>query len=189
MGIKSVISAFLLLFVMSCASTSEVIYDYNIDVDFNQYDTFVLCMDDFFVEHDNHPNLDTEETRQIIGDAVEVEMKNTGHRTNVFDPQLQAGFRILIKEQTAQFQNCEHSEDLQYWETCTIHEETYEEETLVVYIADFKTNKVLWHASIICDFNKPKKQLKPYIAGLVKDLFETYPKTQVQKNPDDDKVF
>ncbi|WP_370392135.1 DUF4136 domain-containing protein [uncultured Winogradskyella sp.] len=189
MKVNTVISALLLLFLMNCASTNEVIYDYNMDVDFNQYDTFVLCMDDFFVEHDNHPKLDSEETRQIIGDAVEKEMELTGHRTNVFDPQLQAGFRILISEQTAQFQNCEHSKDLEYWENCTIHQKTYEEETLVVYVADFKSNIVLWHASVMCNLNQPKKQLKPYITRLVKDLFETYPKTQVQKNPDDDKIF
>lgn len=189
MRIKMVFSVMILAVLMNCATTNEVLYDYNLNVDFNQYDTFVLCMDDFFVEHTNHPKLDSEETRQLIGDAVEIEMEDRGHRTNVFDPQLQAGFRIIISEETTQFKDCENSEDLEYWEDCTIHQKTYEEETLVVYVADFKTHKVLWHASIICELNKPKKQLKPYIRELVKDLFETYPKTEVQKNPDEDKIF
>jgi hypothetical protein len=99
-------------------------------------------------------------------------------------PQLQAGFKILISEETAQFKNCEDSQHLLYWENCSIHEETYEEETLVVYVADFETSKVLWHATVICELDKSKKQLKSYIDGLVSALFDTHPKTQVGQNPD-----
>ena len=189
MRISAISSALVFLLLLNCASTSEVIYDYNLDVDFNQFDTYVLCMDDFFIEHTNHPKLDTELTRQMIGDAVAVEMEKKNHRTNVFEPQLEAAVRILISEETAQFKNCEHSEDLEYWENCTIHQETYEEDTLVVYVGDFNTNKVLWHASVLCDLKKPKNKLRPYIQGLVKDLFATYPKTQVAPNPDENKVF
>jgi hypothetical protein len=112
-------------------------------------------------------------------------MINTGHKTNVLNPQLQAGFRLLISEETVEFENCEHSAQLEYWESCTIQHETYEHETLVVYVSDFNTNKILWHASISCDLNIPKKNLQSYISGLVKDLFATYPKNSVYKNPDD----
>ncbi|WP_296384840.1 DUF4136 domain-containing protein [Winogradskyella sp.] len=189
MKVYLVISGLLFLLLFNCAATSEVVYDYNLDVDFNQYDTYVLCVDDFFVEHLNYPKLDNEAIRQIIGDAVAIEMENKAHSTNVFEPQLQAGFRLLISEETAQFKNCEHSKDLEYWENCKIHEETYEQESLIVYVADFNTNKVLWHASILCDLNKSKKKLQPYINDLVKNLFATYPKTQVGRNPDDSKEF
>lgn len=189
MKTSNVLSILILILTFGCASTSEVVYDYNLEVDFNQYDTYVLCMDDFFVEHRNHPELDNEEIRRLIGDAVAVEIENKGHRTNVLNPQLQAGFRLLISEETAEFTDCEHSEELEYWESCTIHTETYEEETLVVYVADFETNKVLWHASIICDLNQPKKKLKPYINALVRELYDTYPKTLVAPNPDEAKEY
>jgi hypothetical protein len=162
-----------------------VIYDYNLDTDFNQYDTYVLCVEDFFVENTNHPNIDNPSVRNYLRDAVDTEMINTGHKTNVLKPQLQAGFRLLISEKTVEFENCEHSAQLEYWESCTIHQETYEHETLVVYVADFNTNKVLWHASVSCDLNIPKKKLEPTINKLVKDLFATYPKNLVHKNPDD----
>ncbi|WP_411895573.1 DUF4136 domain-containing protein [Winogradskyella sp. A2] len=175
--------------VFSCATTSEVVYDYNLEIDFNQYETYVLCVDDFFVEHTNHPDLDNEEVRRIIGDAVALEIENKGHRTNVLNPQLQAGFRLLISEETAEFTDCEHSEELEYWESCTIHTETYEEETLVVYVADFETKKVIWHASIVCDLKQSDKKLKPYINELVRDLYDTYPKTLVAKNPDESKEY
>ncbi|WP_422104126.1 DUF4136 domain-containing protein [Winogradskyella sp.] len=184
MRVYSFISGLLLVLLFNCAATSEVVYDYNIEVDFNQYETYVLCIEDFAVEHINHPDLDNDAVRQFIGDAVAVEMENKAHKTNVLKPQLQAGFKILISEETAEFKSCEYSEHLVYWENCTIHQETYEEETLVVYVADFNTNRVLWHASIICELNKSKKKLKPYIDGLVKDLFATYPKTEVGQHPD-----
>lgn len=187
MRIYSFITGLLFLLLFNCAATSEVVYDYNLNIDFNQYNTYVLCLEDFKVEHINYPNLDNDYLRNLIGDAVAVEMEEKAHKTNVFEPQLQAGFRIIISEKTVEFKNCEHSKDLEYWENCTIHQETYDEETLIAYVADFKTNKVLWHASTICDLNKSKKKLKPYVDGLVSDLFETYPKTQVGRNPDDTK--
>ena len=183
MRVYSVISFLIFLFFFNCAATSEVIFDYNLEVDFNQYDTYVLCIDDFFVENPNYPKLDNEKIRQLIGDAVAIEMENKAHRTNVFEPQLQAGFRLLISEETIKFTNCEHSKDLEYWEECKLHEETYEQETLIVYVADFNTNKVLWHASVLCELDKPKSKQQRYINGLVKDLFDTYPKTQINKKP------
>ena len=109
-------------------------------------------MDDFFVEHLNQPNLDNEKLRHLIGDAVAIEMENNTHRTYVFDPQIQTGFKSHISEETVQFKNCEHSKNLEYWENCKLHEDIYEQDTLIVYVANFNTNKVFWHASILCDF-------------------------------------
>ena len=168
---------FLLAFlVINCAVTNSVLYDYDLDADFDSFSTYVLCNDDLMVENIDHPNKDNEEIRALIGDAVALAMEDRGHRTNVFEPELQAGFRIAIREETSKFNNCEHSDELQYWESCEIHDETYEQETLIVYVADFKTNQVLWQASIACRLNRSDKQLTTYIQGLVDELFETYPK-------------
>ena len=182
MRVYSVISSLLFLLLYNCATASDAVSDYDLNVDFNKYDTYVLCVDDFFVEHPSYPNLDNEAIRRLLGDAVSVEMENTAHRTNVFNPQLHAGFRLLISEETVQFKNCDYSKDLEYWEYCTIHKATYKQEQLVVYVADFNTNKIIWQASIKYDLNKSKKKLKPYINDLVQQLFATYPKTEVAQN-------
>jgi len=179
MRVLKLVPGLVLLLLFNCEASREVVYDYNLETDFNSYNTYVLCIDDFFVEHSNHPTIDNDGIRRYLGNAIDTEMTVIGHKINVFSPQLQAGFRLLISEETAEFKNCEHSAELEYWESCTIHQETYNEETLVVYVADFKTSKVLWHASILCDLNKSKKKLKPYINDLVKALFATYPKTEV----------
>jgi hypothetical protein len=159
-----------------CAVPHTVMYDYDLEADFDAYTTYVLCSDDFMVTNMDHPNIDNEEVRILIGDAIGEAMEARGHRTNVFDPELQAGFRIAIREETSKFNNCEHSDELVYWQSCEIHEEIYEQETLITYVADFKTNKVLWQASIPCQLNKPEKKLQVYIRELVNELFDTYPK-------------
>lgn len=163
MRVYFVILGLLFLLLFNCSTNSDVVYGYNLEVDFNQYETYVLCIADFFVEHLNHPNLDNEKLRHLIGDAVAIEMENKAHRTYVFDPQLQAGFKLHISEETVKFKNCEHSKGLEYWENCKRHEDTYEQEILIVYAADFNTNKVLWHASVLCDLNKSRKKRQPYI--------------------------
>ena len=147
------------------------------DINFDAYSTYVLCSDDFMVENLDFPNVDNENVRQKIGLAIGEAMEARGHKTNVFEPELQAGFRIALKEKTAKFNNCEHSKELFYWESCSIHEETYNEETLITYVADFKSNQVLWQASIPCQLNKSDKKLEVYIKELINTLFETYPKS------------
>ena len=162
---------------LNCAGTQEVIFDYNINVDFNQYSTFVLCVDDLFVEYTNQPNYDNKNIRNYLADAVTYEMKKRNHKTNVLNPELQVGFIISLTENHVSFTNCEENKILGYWEACKIEDHTYLEESLITYVSDYKTNEIIWQASVKCDLNKPRKQLKQHIEELVKQLFETYPKT------------
>lgn len=169
-----------LLLNLSCASTQEVVFDYNLDIDFNQFNTFVLCVDDLFVEHGSQPNYDNKIVRGFIAEAVENEMKNRNHRTNVLNPELQVGFTITLNENKVSFTDCEEEGALGYWEECKIEEQTYIEETLIVYVSDFKTNEIIWQASIESSLNKPENKLKSHIQQLVKQLFDTYPKPKKQ---------
>ena len=165
-----------LLINLGCASNQEVIFDYNMNVDFDEFSTFVLCVDDLFVEYTNQPNYDNKTIRNYLAEAVTYEMQKRDHKTNVLNPDLQVGFIIVLTENRVSFTDCEEDKDLVYWKECKIEERTYLEETLITYISDFKTNEIIWQASIRCDLNKSKKQLKPYVDQLVKQLFETYPK-------------
>ena len=67
-------------------------------------------------------------------------MINKGHITNVLEPQLQAGFRLLVEEKEAVFYDCKEQDEYTYWEECTINTTIYTEETLVVYVSDFGLN-------------------------------------------------
>ncbi len=174
-----ILSLNILFFFVGCVSTSElsILSDFDESVDFNNYTTFVICVDDLFVENTKYPKYDNNHVRQLIGKEIEDQMTGQGYKTNVIKPELQAGFQILIVEEEATFTNCNLQDDYDYWKTCTINTVTYTEETLVVYVSDLQKNQVVWQASTSCDLNKPKSALKKYVMNLVEGLFNSYPKT------------
>ena len=91
-------SLFIICLLFGCASTNVVLSDFDETIDFDSYSTFVLCIDDLFVENTKYPKSDNNNIRKLIGDQIELHMINTGHKTNVLNPQLQAGFQIVIEQ-------------------------------------------------------------------------------------------
>lgn len=168
---------FLLMLVSGCATTSEVFYEYDETVDFNAFETFVVCIDDLYPEHTQYPNYDNNRIRELLAQAVESEMIATGHRTNVLDPQLQVGFELILEQKEATFNNCELDDEYHYWTNCKIKTVVYMEETLVVYVSSFERNQIIWQAAVTCNMNRSNRQLPEYTATLVQQLFEKYPKT------------
>jgi hypothetical protein len=164
-----------IIYLFGCASTGFVLSEYDQSVDFNNYNTFVICLDDLYVENIDYPKFDNNRIRQVIGHEIEVQMKDKGHITNVEDPQLQAGFRIVIEQKADTFKNCNINNEYGYWKNCTIHNIKYTEETLVVYVSDLAKNQVIWQASITCNLNRPAKELNSYVHRIVEDLYDKYP--------------
>ncbi len=165
-----------MVLVMGCASTEDVLSEFDETVDFDSYETFVLCIDDLFVENTAYPNYDNNYVRELISEEVEKHMIDKGHRTNVLKPQLQVGFQLIVQEKEATFTNCEVQDEYNYWKECTIDTVVYTEETLVIYVSDFSMNQVVWQASVQCDMNKAKSRLPDYVKGVVETLFMEYPK-------------
>jgi hypothetical protein len=170
--------AVLILTLFGCASTGAVLSEFDESIEFDNYTTFVLCIDDLFVENTNYPNHDNNEVRAMIGDAIEVQMKSKGHKTNVLNPELQAGFRLVVQEKEATFTNCEKDSEYGYWKECTIDTVVYTEETLVLYVSDINKNQVIWQASVTCDLNRSKGKIEAYVNELVEKLFIEYPKVR-----------
>lgn len=174
--IYKLIVVFTISLLFSCASTQKVLSEFDENIDFNSYSSFVICIDDLFVDNINYPNYDNDNVRSLISDAIEIQMINKGHKTNVQNPQLQAGFRLMVEEKKATFTNCGINDEYDYWRECTIKTITYTEETLVVYISDFEKNQIVWQASIRCDLNRSKKRLPEYVNQLIETLYNEYPK-------------
>jgi hypothetical protein len=170
------LSRILLLMLFGCASTEAVLSEFDESVDFDSYSTFVICLDDLFVENTNYPNYDNNKVRELIGNAVETQMIDFGHQTNVLDPQLQAGFKLIVEEKEAVFYDCKEQDEYSYWEECTINTTIYTEETLVVYVSDFEKNQIVWQASMKCDISRYNKKLPNSVNELVETLFNEYPK-------------
>ena len=168
----SIISIFILL---GCAASNAILSEYDKTIDFNYYETFVLCVDDLHVENIKYPNLDNNNVRALIGDELTFQMEALGYKTNVMKAQLQVGFKLVITEDTVQVTNCEIQEEIGYWKSCTIDDVVYTRETLVVFVSDIDQNQVVWQATIPCDLNKSEYKLKESIENLVSQLFEVYP--------------
>lgn len=171
------ISYSIVLLLFGCAASSDLISEFDETVDFDKYSTFVICIDDLYVENTQYPNYDNNAVREIIAEEVEAQMIKKGHKTNVIKPELQAGFQLIVEEKEATFTNCEVRDEMSYWEECTINTEIYTEETLVLYVSDFSMNQVIWQASIKCDMNRSKGKLPAYVKELVTKLFNEYPKS------------
>ena len=172
---KRIIIYCLLAIIFGCASTEDVIAEFDENIDFDAYHTFVLCVDDLFVENTSYPNYDNNYVRDLIGEAVEMNMIIRGHRTNIPNPELQVGFRLIIEEKLGTIYNCDFNEEFRYWEECTLDTIQYTSETIVIYASDILKDQIIWQASIGCNLNKRKGKLREYVYELVEKLFETYP--------------
>jgi hypothetical protein len=169
-------STFVLIFFLGCVTTSNVTYDYDESINFNNYATFVIYIDDLFVQNTKFPNYDNTYIRQYLAEEFENKMIQLGYKTNEQKPELQVGFKLVVSEEQVTFTNCDKEIDFNYWEKCTISTETYTNETLIAYVSNFEKNQVIWQASVPCDFNKSKKALPGYVKEITKKLFDEYPK-------------
>tara|TARA_R110002073_G_scaffold325707_1_gene505010 strand:+ start:820 stop:1365 length:546 start_codon:yes stop_codon:yes gene_type:complete len=170
------LSLIFLLTLFGCAPTEAVLSEFDESVNFDSYDTFILCVDDLFVKNPRYPNHDNIKVRELIGNAIKTQMVNRGYKTNLSEPQLQAGFNLLVEEKEATFFDCKEQGEYTYWEECTINTTIYTEETLVVYVSDLEKNQIIWQASIKCDLSRYNKKLPEYVNELVVNLFNEYPK-------------
>lgn len=169
----TLISLFALLY--GCATTSSVISYFDDNVDFDAYQTYVLCIDDFQVKNLNFPEYDNDLIRQYIGDQIDKQMEQRAYKTNVMRPELQAGFQLIVEEKEVTFMNCEIDAEYNYSENYKEEIIPYTEETLVLYISDIAKNQIIWQASIVCDFNISEKKLLEYVELLADKMFNTYP--------------
>jgi len=166
---------FTVFVLFNCTAPKNISSEFDESIDFDSYTTYVVCDDDLFVENTNYPNYDNKEVRQLIGNEIAFQMEQRGYKTIVLKPQLQAGFKILLRKEEVIFTNCDAQLEYEYWDTCEINKEIYTQETLVFYVSDIVKNQVIWQASIDCDLNKSKKELHGYIKQLVSEVFKEYP--------------
>ena len=178
MKTKSLFIILITVLLYGCASTESILAEFDESVDFENYSSFVICLDDLYVENTQDPAYDNNVVRELIANELELQMTERDHETNVFEPELQVGFELIIEKKEAEFVNCEANDDIGYWKECTIDTEIYTEETLVIYVSDFAKNQVIWQASMPCDMSKSKNKLEGYVKSVVEKVFNEYPKAK-----------
>ncbi len=162
--------------VFNCASTEVVISEFDETINFDAYSSFVLCVEDLLVEYENNPGYDNPEVRDLIGTEIEKQMIKRGHKLDVMNAELQAGFELILESNELTFENCNSYGEYEYWDETTIETFVYTEETLVLYVSDMGKNQIIWQASIVCDLNISKKRLPEYINEIVDMVFNEYPR-------------
>lgn len=173
-NVASAVLGLSLLF--NCASTEVVVSEFDESVNFETYSSFVLCVEDLLVEYENNPGYDNPEVRELIGEEIEKQMIKRGHKLDVMNAELQAGFKLILEKNEVTFENCNSYGEYEYWDETTIETFVYTEETLVLYVSDMTKNQVIWQASIMCDLNISKKRLPEYIMEVVDLVFNEYPR-------------
>ena len=161
--------------ILSCAATSSVMFDYDVDEDFNQHNTFIICEDDLVAKNTRHPQHDNSKIRELLSEEITLKLEDFGLQVDTNNPDLQAGFRLIITEETVNIRDCSDEGEFLYWEKCTMKKINYTTETLVLYVSNLEKNQVVWQASVPCQMNKSTPKLKKHINELVNQLFETYP--------------
>ena len=175
MKILQAISFLFFVVLFGCAATSSIVFDYDIDEDFNQHNTFVVCEDDLLVKNITYPNYDNTKIRTFLSEEVTTKLEDFGLNTDMDNPDLQVGFRLVITEETVNFRDCSDEGEFLYWESCTVETVTYTTETLTIYVSNLEKNQVVWQASMPCNMNKSESNLASHIKELVDTLFKTYP--------------
>ena len=102
MNLKQFTSVIITALLFSCASTEGVISEFDLTADFDNYSSFVICLDDLYVENTQDLAYDNNNVRQLIADELTAQMISRDHETNVFEPELQVGFELIIEKKEAQ---------------------------------------------------------------------------------------
>lgn len=163
-----------ILLSYSCGS-SKVIAEANPETDFKAYQTFVICAEDLLVKDTNYPEYDNVETRQQIKKALEKEMITRGYKLNESSPQLQVGFKFVVKDQEVSITNCYDSDEYSYWAGCKIETYNYAEQSLVIYVSDLDKNQIIWQGSIIKGLSISPEKLQRTIDRTISKILNEYP--------------
>lgn len=160
--------------VLSCSS-AKIVADHDPDINFNDYETYTFCMEDMTIENSKYPEYDNDFNRNLIKEAIEAEMEARGYVADASQPQLQVGFRFVIRDEEFSVSNCFDESEYSYWAACRIETYQYTEETLVIYVSDLNKNQVIWQSSMVKSLSASPKKLKRKIEETVKKIFKEYP--------------
>lgn len=178
MKYQNLIITLIMTMLLGCASTESILSEFDESVDFENYSSFIICLDDLYVENTKDLAYDNTNVRQIISDKLIDQMIARDHETDVYEPELQVGFELILEKKEVEFVNCEVKSEYDYWKECTIDTEIYTEETLVIYVSELEKNQIIWQGSMSCDMNRSKTKLDFYINTIVEKIFNEYPKAK-----------
>ena len=142
----------LLCLLAGCASISTT-FDASPEGEFDRYQTFFCleCLDDF---NATLPQYDNEENRELIRQAIKLEMEKKGYFYQQEEPDLLVDFHIMIEEKNEIIHDAyPMSWQLSEFTTFPIN---YQYGTLVIHIVDRNTNLLVWQGTASKVLENPK---------------------------------
>jgi len=162
-----------LLFLTSC-QTTEINSDYDNKIDFPSYHSFSVCLDDFQITSDKHPEYNNEKMKGLIKSAIETEMKKF-YSNNDSSTELRVGVNIKVEDKDFTYRSCERQDEYHRWPECKMKTYEYTEGTLLIYVADISKQQVIWQASFTGMTREDLIENEKVINRVVKSIFEKYP--------------
>ena len=175
---KSIAWLYAILIVFSCTNV-EFQSEYDSQVDFNQYGTYAICTDDLDIVDLNHSQFDNLENRLLIAEVMTSELNAIGFFENADEPDLEAGFKIIIKDQLAEVKSCGSDQENEYWTGCKIDIHEYTEGTLVLRLTDLDKKQVVWEGSAKGILINDQEKLQQIIERTVEQLFSTFSNSKI----------
>lgn len=171
--------------LLLCSCTNVTVYsDFDKRIDFKNYKTYFICVDDMEVTDLDQPIYDNTFNRGYIRNAITAEMNFAGYKMDEFNPDLFVSFRIVINKKQTSVRTCSGIGAYDYWPDCRINTYDYTEGTLVIFVSDVKKNQVVWQGSALGILNIPPQKMKKIIDRTVQQIFKKFPKENI-KNKDD----
>lgn len=168
--------------LLLCTCTNVTIYsDYDKRIDFKNYKTYSICVDDLQVTNINQPIYDNTFNRNYIRNAIAHEMNLIGYKEDEFNSDLFVSFRIIIDEKQATVKNCSGTGVYDYWPDCRINTYQYTEGTLVISVSDVAKNQVVWQGSATGFVDIPPDKMEKIIEKIVNQIFQKFPTNMDKK--------
>ena len=162
------------LIVQSCTNV-DFQSEYDNHIDFTAYQTYAICTDDLETTDTEHVQFDNSENRIRISEAMVTELNRIGYREDAENPQLEAGFNIVLNDQQVEVKSCGSEEENEYWSGCRIDIHEYTEGTLVLRLTDLEKSQVIWEGSAKGVLISDQKKLLKIIDQTIEQLFSTFP--------------
>ncbi|MFT5167064.1 MAG: hypothetical protein ACI8P3_002301 [Saprospiraceae bacterium] len=158
---------FMILGVFTCATTSPITSDYEMDVDLSGFKTFRL------LEHKDGFSYGINPVNQKrIEGAIQREMLMLGYKISP-DPDLLVAYFVkekLVEEAETNYQGYYKKLGFPLWENII----EYKEGTLIIDLIDRSTQQVVWHGAFNGKMSDDMANVEDKINDIVQALFEQF---------------
>jgi len=151
---------------VACGTSLKVMSDYDKNIDFKRYKTFAV--DTVRINETlNQLNISR------ITNAVKADLVKKGFTENISGPDFKVSAAAIVKDKQSMAGNTDYYSEATRYTTYNL--QNYKDGSLLVDIADAKTNKLVWEGIGNKQVNKPIKDPDKEIPAMVTSIMAGFP--------------